>query len=336
MPLYTMSLIEHVSLYLVPLPLILCMHSVIKKMQSKLYTRLYWGIAIFVLLIIIIVVTLHTFDILHFAAALVYVQSTWIIIIAFFLLVLIKNIRKGDVTSKLYLIGLFVITLCISYDLVGYHIRRFISGSEEKIKGVTAIGMMIFVFIMIISFYIDVTKKILEEKEKEALLESAYKDSLTKLYNRRYCAEQMQKIENDGNISYAIICFDVNNLKLVNDSCGHSKGDILIKSAAEVIHDLFSSVENTVVGRMGGDEFIAIIPNGTKEIIENIMNGFDEALVQKTKKVNDPDINISIASGYAFDSDLPEGTMEEVFQLADYRMYENKMEIKKRNSMMIR
>lgn len=91
LPLYTISLIEHVSLYLVPLPLILCMHSVIEKMQSKLYTRMYWGITTFVVIMITIVMTLHTFDIVHFAAALVYVQFMWIVIIAFFIWILIKN-----------------------------------------------------------------------------------------------------------------------------------------------------------------------------------------------------------------------------------------------------
>ena len=69
--------------------------------------------------------------------------------------------------------------------------------------------------------------------------------------------EYMNKIKESGNSDYTIICFDLNDLKITNDTYGHARGDILIKSAAEVIKDTFEP--HGVVARIGGDEFISIL-----------------------------------------------------------------------------
>lgn len=69
-----------------------------------------------------------------------------------------------------------------------------------------------------------------------------------------------------------MICFDLNNLKTVNDTYGHAKGDVLIRSAAEVIAETFESCG--VVARMGGDGFVAVIGTADEEKLDAMMEDF--------------------------------------------------------------
>ena len=104
----------------------------------------------------------------------------------------------------------------------------------------------------------------MKDTERKSLIQRAYTDEMTELHNRRYCTEYMEKINENREENYTIICFDLNNLKETNDNYGHTRGDLLIQSAAQVIKDTFS--KKGVVGRMGGDEFIAILKDLAKSI----------------------------------------------------------------------
>ena len=155
---------------------------------------------------------------------------------------------------------------------------------------------------------------------------TAYTDELTQIHNRRYCMEYMNKIKADEGLNYTVFCFDLNNLKFVNDTYGHAKGDILIRSAAEVIADSFES--HGVVARMGGDEFIAIAETTDSAKITSLMEHFREDIHKKNVEI--PDLNMSIACGYASCSAM-DSNIEKAYQLADNRMYENKKQMKKEN-----
>ena len=167
----------------------------------------------------------------------------------------------------------------------------------------------------------------MEEQEKELLIRRAYTDELTKLYNRGYCSDYMKKLSAEK-VDYAIINFDLNGLKLANDTFGHIKGDELICHAAIVINEAFS--ESGVVGRMGGDEFIAIIENADKSYIDKHIDMLMELINEAN--MSDKSLGLSISYGYAtsdeisgcFEVDGP----EKVYQLADKRMYECKKKIK--------
>ena len=150
---------------------------------------------------------------------------------------------------------------------------------------------------------------------------------MTHIYNRRYCSEYMQKINDKEHLEYAVISFDLNNLKVMNDTYGHAKGDILIKSAARVIADTFE--KHGVVGRMGGDEFIAILPTIQNEEIEKLLEEFYVNIQKKNQKEND--LNLSISYGCARSCELEEKDVEKLYQLADSRMYEHKKAYKKQS-----
>ena len=83
---------------------------------------------------------------------------------------------------------------------------------------------------------------------------------LTGLYNRTYFEEEMLRRDKMGEVGIGLIIFDLDGLKLVNDSFGHEQGDDLLVRTAELIRSCFA--ESDLVARIGGDE-IAVLMNRT-------------------------------------------------------------------------
>ncbi len=113
-----------------------------------------------------------------------------------------------------------------------------------------------------IGIVIDIDK---EKMEAEKLLFKAERDSLTGLYNKGTVQSMIEKyMENEGaNINGALFVIDVDNFKSINDNLGHLAGD----SALSAISSMFSEIfyENSIIGRIGGDEFIIFLKNINSE-----------------------------------------------------------------------
>lgn len=323
-PLYSISLMEYVTLYLCPIPLTVYMYEDVKNLKNKVLKRIYWILLAVQILTITVTVALHTADIVHFAATLKYMQVLIVISLLYFFAVVMLNLSKySPLESRLFLIGMLIIGICIANDLITYWTDRYSGRSVSTIRGLSCMGVIIFIFILIVSFYINLTKKLMQETERNSLIKSAYTDELTQLHNRRYCMEYMNKIKEEQNDSFTVICFDLNNLKKMNDTYGHAKGDILIKSAAEVIAESFE--KEGIVARMGGDEFIAVLNFAEDGKIVLLIEAFRNNIVKKNKKIEG--LNMSIALGYACSSSQ-EHDIDKIFQIADDRMYENKKQMK--------
>lgn len=103
---------------------------------------------------------------------------------------------------------------------------------------------------------VDITAR----KKAEAYLEYLGKhDSLTKLHNRTFYTEELNRISRKGPWPLSILAMDLNGLKTVNDLEGHAAGDSLLRRVGEV---LGSASEGTqfCIARIGGDEFVALLP----------------------------------------------------------------------------
>ena len=119
--------------------------------------------------------------------------------------------------------------------------------------------------------------------------------------------------------------FDINNLKLVNDSKGHEAGDDYIVRACRLICNVF---KHSPVYRIGGDEFIAIL---TGEDYMNRADLFDEIISKLSPYTNHapvPDDYISIAVGIAEYIPSKDRSVQSIVKRADERMYQHKAEIK--------
>lgn len=322
-PLYSISLINYLVLYLAPIPLIIYIYEEVKNLKYKSLKAFYWIYFAAELLSVFVAITLHTFNLVHLAGMFKYTQIIMLVGLLFFLLVLIMNLKNSRYESKLSVVGLLIVIACVVYDMLGYNAGRYFGKDYFNLRGVTSSGIMIFICILFVSFYIEMTQKMMEQKERDFLIKSAYTDELTQLHNRRYCMEYMNKLREERNFKYTVICFDLNNLKTVNDTYGHAKGDVLIRSAAEVIAETFE--DYGVVARMGGDEFVAVIGTADEEKLASLMKEFVQNIDRKNRVIKD--LNMSIAYGYASGSQS-DSDIEKVYQAADDRMYEKKKQMK--------
>lgn len=159
----------------------------------------------------------------------------------------------------------------------------------------------------------------------------AYRDLLTGLKNRTAYLEMesnMDELIRLKNPEFALIVFDVNGLKQVNDNFGHDFGDILIMDAAKIINNTF---KRCPIYRIGGDEFVAFLEDSALESYVELLRLFENEMEDYNLHSN-KEIKVSIARGIAIYSGETDYTFGDVFKRADNSMYENKAEMKKRDS----
>lgn len=186
-------------------------------------------------------------------------------------------------------------------------------------------GLFSFLLIISVSYLMYLVEFIMEARDKERLHEMAYTDGMTGVKNRRACLEMLSKLGKTDD-EYGIVFFDVNNLKTANDQYSHDTGDRLICLSAKAISEAFG--EECFCGRYGGDEFIVCINcSNAGEKIEKKLEIFRQKLSEINNRKELP-FPISIACGYAVSSENMNLSSEEIINLADQKMYENKKEMK--------
>lgn len=325
MPLYTICLLEYLTLYLAPVPLIFYLREDVQALNRPFMNRIYRGLLVVQISATALFLGLHAVDLVHCAATLKYMQTLILCHLIFAIIVEFWNLRVSrKLVHRLFLIGMLVLSGCVGYDLVFYSFNRYLGVAISSTKGIACVGLVFFIALLLVSFYMDLTRKMMQETERNFLIKSAYTDELTQIHNRRYCMEYMARIKEMENPDYTVFCFDLNNLKTTNDTYGHAQGDLLIKSAADVIVDAFEP--HGIVARMGGDEFIAIVETDDSEKISAMIGEFQDNIQKKNREI--PDLNLSIAFGYASCSPK-EYNIEKIYHIADGLMYENKQQMKK-------
>ena len=153
-----------------------------------------------------------------------------------------------------------------------------------------------------------------------------YRDKLTGLSNTTAYARKCNEIaEQSDYLNYAVVVFDVNFLKKINDTYGHEAGNELIRCAASIISKTFAE---SPVFRIGGDEFVAILEGRDYEQRNELLELFDEAVAEKHFTVQDKTFNLSVARGISIGR--KDVDYASVFQEADEAMYVHKTAIKKK------
>lgn len=177
---------------------------------------------------------------------------------------------------------------------------------------------------------VDISKR----KEAEELLQyHAHHDFLTGLHNRK-CFFQilesaMNKARQDNNYHFAVLFFDLDRFKVINDSMGHLAGDQLLKQLADRMLDAVSSKD--IVARLGGDEFIILLDNlPSPEYVITRASVF-QLIFKEPFLIHGKEIYSDASIGIALSS--PEyNTPEEMLRDADIAMYRAKSEGKSRVS----
>lgn len=158
------------------------------------------------------------------------------------------------------------------------------------------------------------------EKVNERIQFASIHDPLTGLYNRGYYEEEMKRLESLENHSAAIIMCDVDGLKLVNDTMGHTTGDVILKAVADILK--FFLNKGICTARIGGDEFSIILPNCNQSSIKNYCQHIHKA-VDQYNKIN-PALPLSLSIGFACCKKRFKD-MDTLFKEADNNMYREKL-----------
>ncbi len=147
-------------------------------------------------------------------------------------------------------------------------------------------------------------------------------DPLSHLYNRRVLENEMKKLIYEGE-PFSIILMDIDNLKKINDTMGHRKGDEAILTLSIAIK--MSIRETDIAARYGGDEFIIVLKRATKVIASKIAERIKEKLIDRKKeKLIDREDETRIPISFSFGiSEFPhDGRDEEsLIRHADEQLY---------------
>ena len=191
--------------------------------------------------------------------------------------------------------------------------KRYIQINDRKDQDIT-LGVMI-----------DITTSYIKRKKIEIERDV---DELTQIYNRNGLKIKINKLLEDKNIAqYALIFIDLDDLKQVNDVYGHYCGDLYLKQMTNVLKTI--SGEKCLVGRLGGDEFIAFFHHyDSMEKLNNDINQLNEIRDQIVLLADDHSVNLAFSYGVCYGT---EGTdLQRMIEIADYKMYENKRKRKGR------
>ena len=160
---------------------------------------------------------------------------------------------------------------------------------------------------------------ITERKEKERQLKhKTFHDELTGLYNRNFLAEELKRLDREGQLPISTLMVDINGLKIINNTYGHDKGDQVLKKAAEILESVVR--DEDILVRYGGDEFIILLPQTSGEIAHDMYERI-EKLCQETVEDEFP---VSMGMGIATKTD-PQEKLKDILQLADENMLQNKL-----------
>ncbi len=165
---------------------------------------------------------------------------------------------------------------------------------------------------------VDITARHLHSQKMERL---AATDPLTGLLNRRSFLKKLALAARESRTAgepLALAYIDLNNLKQVNDACGHQEGDWYINTAASFMRKLIR--EKDFAGRIGGDEFAILFPGCSAEVAERIVSRLRRQVEELALSLQKP-YEVGFCIGIAQLSDEDDETAASLLQRADQAMY---------------
>jgi diguanylate cyclase (GGDEF)-like protein len=168
------------------------------------------------------------------------------------------------------------------------------------------------------------TSKLIDSERKRIISEElANTDPLTKVYNRRFLADfakQYIEIVKREKKSFCILLMDIDAFKHINDTYGHKVGDNVIISLVQMLQSTIR--KNDVIVRLGGDEFLVVLPNTASKNAKKVASKIIDALNLNNLKKNKYAFTVSI--GIAQFSAKEDKTIEDMLFRADTALYKAK------------
>ncbi|MDZ7829581.1 MAG: GGDEF domain-containing protein [Halofilum sp. (in: g-proteobacteria)] len=218
--------------------------------------------------------------------------------------------------------ALFPVTLRTGATLVLIPIAMFllaeaIHGSLLEFATLNMLWMLCFVAGITLWVQVGQLRMLLRMYRESA------RDPLTGLINRRVLMRSIERqmADEHSRNDFSLILLDIDRFKRVNDDHGHQTGDIVLQRVAELLQQNLRSED--MVGRYGGEEFLAVLPDAhadeAREIAERLRTAISDLVVEG---VDGATVNPHISLGIT--THQPGETLDASLQRADEALYEAK------------
>lgn len=316
------SILEYASLYMAGFTYLLTIELIQKNTKYikaiRIVRNIYIGF-------VVIIFMLHITNILWVSQTVKWFRCLIGIVMIGVAIMFMIDYKKQDRYERiLTMCNAFAIILAILQMLLLNMGVTIITIGDKNLQAgnvFTIIALVALVVAPILSYMLKVFEIDKYERQITVYKEIAHKDQMTGLENRYGGIAFVLEIQKNKD-PYSLIMYDLNNLKMVNDTYGHDAGDKLIKDFANCIKEVFSQDEYVNV-RYGGDEFITIAKildkNILSEKLEELKNCIDEENLSYESSWK-----ISFAYGMSSSNEIPDADYDGILSLADARMYENK------------
>jgi len=186
--------------------------------------------------------------------------------------------------------------------------------------------------VLLLNFYVARSEAVIEALREEVITqkieaelnrELSLLDPVTEVYNRRYARiilqREAKRVSRYGS-TLALMMVDITGFRRVNESLGHTGGDVALH---QIAHLLQSKIRNSdIIVRFGGDEFLLILPEGQKEGVELLAGRLRQSIIDwaPTAGLGDFGLRFAIGTGY-FTSECK---LDEILSIAEDRMLQDR------------
>lgn len=289
-----------------------------KHLELVLSFATFFGIAF-----IVITVLNYTTTAFHYSLFMLPMQILMLIGASIFMFILTRYNYREDVPREFVRYGLMVAMAFFVAEVLRSGLGKLVfTDSWLNDFSLFGTGMLIMAGAMVASWVCRLVIAVGEENDRALLRRMAYVDVLTGISNRAYCHQKIKEMESSGEKYFALLFFDLNGLKWVNDHYGHDMGDRFIQSVADILQNVFG--QQHFCGRWGGDEFIVCLIGKGMEHAESMLSDFDEE-VKRLNSEGEFKFRISVAHGMVRSTKERLMSMDEAIKEADKRMYTTKI-----------
>jgi diguanylate cyclase (GGDEF) domain len=250
------------------------------------------------------------------------VPSTHVLMVSSLIIITVISvleIKKENTEIRDIIVGIALLVVCSFISLIQFY------ASNMEYSLFFRLGILFFGIFMGVSAFKKVITLINASISVSTYKMLAYTDSMTGLGNRASFSETVDLIQNKkmSYSSVALLVFDIDNLKPVNDALGHMSGDRLIRRASDYISSAFTGFGRCY--RTGGDEFAVISTNKSKRELHERLTRLQKLICDYNSDNCDGN-SLSLSIGYDFREadELKEISVSDIYNLADAKMYEDK------------
>ncbi|HPO49705.1 MAG TPA: GGDEF domain-containing protein [Spirochaetota bacterium] len=226
------------------------------------------------------------------------------------------SIKESDFNKVFFVLCIIILSLT-SFDIFNNFFGQSNKFNLFSLNVYTFIILAIALTILVFYEYLQLEERVVSEEQKSKIYyELATKDQMTDCYNHQFIVNTLKSLKT----SYSLIMFDIDNFKPINDTYGHQSGDFVIKFVAHSIKENVKSCD--MVGRYGGDEFVAILPDSKSEEAKKIALSVLEQVREQESDDKGNKLKLSLSIGVYATTGAEE--IGEVLRKVDETLYISK------------